>query len=969
MRILRLAAVLLFALGAARAQTTNVTATLQDPSGTIWANATWTATVISSLNPPVTLPGYNTFTTTYSGTANASGFFSVTVQSVANIFPANSTWQFCVVSGVSFTEQFCVKVPVGNTGQTNQDVSTQINAALTNPVVNGGFQVRGYNDAEITGFPGAMYYNIVSNTFRCFTLTWGPCSVGSGATTPATSLVLKGGGSTNSVLPAVPGTDYVIPSGSITGTAGNLSGAPLLPSGTTALTQVPGDASALLATDAFVNRAFSGIIPATTLLLKGNGANGVVPAVPGTDYLVPLASANVLGSTSGGVLQAATSGQIVAALNTSPTATLSTVLFPFYAQPGDTIASIESQCSAVCTYIVAIPQTFSLTSNHTLSSNVNPVFLAAGKWTVNSFALTIPGHVDGTLTTHFAGSGSVKFGSQQPLVPVEWFGAVPDWNGTTGTNNLTAIQAALNSVGAGQVLLQAAKYAISGTLSIGSSNVGIEGTVPGGVVAAAVTTPSSSVIINTSASADTVDVAGSSASARVLYNAFDHVALERSVAPSTNTIAGLSLNYAAGTIIEYVQSMDSARNFYYHSAPSFGIGITDHTWASWGYNGVTEGSANPLVGYYVDSADGQAENSLTIDESVATSSLSSAVTTYGLYVQGSAVNDLDTYYFGSGTTSYGIYIDYNGPNSGIGSQDLHFINSTLDGCYISCIFVEGLMPGARASADFDGGWANAQSSSATIPTIQLFLTSGVSIRGMQISNNNATSPGIIFNQANSSLAVDNRFVGTMGNDVLLESGSYNVVKGNSMTNTSTAAISAINASLHNVILGNMIGGDGGTIPTGINFDSSSQFNIGTTYDNAFSPTVTTPIVDPSGLNGGFFTANNLKGSGSPTVAVQTAAGSGATASLVTGSTDFTGAITLTTGTGPSASSSLVHLTFSVARPTTPVFTITPANAAAAGINVWTNVVSDGVVSLDSGTSAPAASTTYVWNYVITGLSQ
>ena len=73
-----------------------------------------------------------------------------------------------------------------------------------------------------------------------------------GATIPATGLVLKGAGTLGVSTPATPGTDYVIPSGSITGTASNLSGTPTLPNGTSATTQAPGDDTAALATDAFV---------------------------------------------------------------------------------------------------------------------------------------------------------------------------------------------------------------------------------------------------------------------------------------------------------------------------------------------------------------------------------------------------------------------------------------------------------------------------------------------------------------------------------------------------------------------------------------------------------------------------------------------------------------------------------------------------------------------------------------------
>jgi hypothetical protein len=78
-----------------------------------------------------------------------------------------------------------------------------------------------------------------------------------GASTPATTSLLKGNGSANGVSAATPGTDYVVPSGSITGTAAGLSGTPALPSGTTATTQTQGDSSTKVATDAFVAAAVS----------------------------------------------------------------------------------------------------------------------------------------------------------------------------------------------------------------------------------------------------------------------------------------------------------------------------------------------------------------------------------------------------------------------------------------------------------------------------------------------------------------------------------------------------------------------------------------------------------------------------------------------------------------------------------------------------------------------------------------
>jgi hypothetical protein len=645
----------------------------------------------------------------------------------------------------------------------------------------------------------------------------------------------------------------------------------------------------------------------------------------------------------------------------------------FYAQNGDTISSIESQCSTFCTYVVTTPQTITLSADHTLSSKVWLYFTGGGKWTVSGgHTLTIPGQVNGTLSQHFSSSG-IKFGAQQALVPVEWFGAVPDFNGTTGTDNTATIQAALNSLSAGQILLQQGKYAVSGTLTITASYLGIKGTIAGGAIGSAVATLSPSVIINTTSTADTLHVGGTGPTAMTLYNPFDHFALERSVSPLFSA-AGMSLEYAAGTMVEYVQSMDSGRDFYFHSAPGFGIGAIKHTWAGWGYLGVVEQpSVLSLTGYFLDSTDGNAENSITIEDSAATSPLSSAVPTYGMFIVGTSINDVDVTGFGTGALQYGIWMQYTGPPSGIGAQDIHFVNVTNDGCWINCILIQNVIPEARGSIDFDGGWSNSQPATA-LPVVNLFQTAGVTFRGMQISNNNPAGLGFLLNQAKGNTLVANKFIGPMANDVFIESGLSNVINDNSMTNTTTTAVNVINVSSHNSIIGNMIGGDGGTIATGINFDSSSQFNIGASYDNTFATTVTVPFTDPSGLNGGFFpTIYNARefagGIATPTVAAQSTAGAGATASLVTGSNDVTGAITLTTGTSPSANSPLVHLTFGTAKLKTPVLILQPANAATGALGAWTNTLNTSAVSLNSGTAAPAASTTYVWDYFVPGLSQ
>lgn len=104
-----------------------------------------------------------------------------------------------------------------------------------------------------------------------------------GATIPSTTLVLKGGNALGVAQAATPGTDYVIPTGSVA----SLNAASALPNNTTATTQATSDSSTKVATDAFVLANAGGAsAPATTNVYKGNGTlNGIVPATPGTDYL------------------------------------------------------------------------------------------------------------------------------------------------------------------------------------------------------------------------------------------------------------------------------------------------------------------------------------------------------------------------------------------------------------------------------------------------------------------------------------------------------------------------------------------------------------------------------------------------------------------------------------------------------------------------------------------------------------
>lgn len=171
---------LVLAIGlTASAQQTTTTATIVDSTGVTWVFANYTITLVSPI-PAFTNPGHAFFQKIFTGQANSSGAISIPLQSVANITPANTTWRFCITPSISATATYCTNVPVGNTGQNIQDVSAQITAVLVPPLITQGVGLLGYADSEFPAIPGTSYYNVASNTFRCYTTAWAACGGGGG---------------------------------------------------------------------------------------------------------------------------------------------------------------------------------------------------------------------------------------------------------------------------------------------------------------------------------------------------------------------------------------------------------------------------------------------------------------------------------------------------------------------------------------------------------------------------------------------------------------------------------------------------------------------------------------------------------------------------------------------------------------------------------------------------------------------
>jgi hypothetical protein len=134
-------------------------------------------------------------------------------------------------------------------------------------------------------------------------------------------------------------------------------------------------------------------------------------------------------------------------------------------------------------------------------------------------------------------------------------------------------------------------------------------------------------------------------------------------------------------------------------------------------------------------------------------------------------------------------------------------------------------------------------------------------------------------------------------------------------------------------------------------------------DAALQPTCSAPF-------GGLAVVTHLiGGSLSPTVVVGSAAGGGS-AAPVSGATDLSGYITVTTGSSPLASATLATVTFHTTYGAPPKVLLTPANAAAQGQSglaapsvYQANITTTGF-PLTQGAAALQPNTTYVWSYFI-----
>ncbi len=642
-----------------------------------------------------------------------------------------------------------------------------------------------------------------------------------------------------------------------------------------------------------------------------------------------------------------------------------------YTNAGSSLSSAVSAAGSAPT-VLQISQGITVSSSLTVPSNVTLWFQSGGELLPAS-GVTITfagggGQIQAPVNQQIFGGGGLVSGLTGD-VPVEWFGGVGNCSlSGSGADNTAPLNAAVAALTSGHVKLGAAYYCLAGTLRIAKSNVGVGG-VSGGYSYPG--TSPVSLLLETSVTADAIDLAGTSTN-YLVWNDFHDFSIQRTVLPS-GTSAGFSCSFAGGTTMNHVQSQDSIRDFYFHACPSDGIGSIGNTNAGWGHANVSGyTSAQTLYGFYLDSADGSAENSLVFRNIGVGNGAGSSPTTHGMYIYGSAINDVDVDFLNDAGTSYGVWVQFTGTNAfGTNAYDLHFRNATLDSFTKSAVVLTNLYANQLGDISFEDGWIYSLAS-GTSYGIDIENSSGVAVSGMQIGGTGLAA-GLFANSSSLLSATGNLFqnLGSTGDFIRFANTTNsaltaNVFKGSgqSASSITNRMIALTSGSIKNTVTGNALAGYANY---GIVQDGTSGLNL--VGSNAIDPSNIT-VAELGDVNG------SCRFPGVPAITMEP--GSGTNPGYYTGFATYlpsSGGIPRTqnncnfsvifnSGTSPSAGAQIFLAYFkdvngnTVTWPTIPGCLVTPLNGASA--SVVTNA--DGganVFILDAvGTLAP--NTVYGW---------
>jgi hypothetical protein len=518
-----------------------------------------------------------------------------------------------------------------------------------------------------------------------------------------------------------------------------------------------------------------------------------------------------------------------------------------------TFAAAAAACPNPGQLIVDVPGTWAVSTNLTIPSTCSVQINKGAIISPNkAVAVSFNGPLSAGPYQIFSGAGTVSLGTLIPNASVEWFGAVGDWNGSTGTDDTAAINACFTSLTNGVCALQAEAYKTSSALSITTSNVGLQGVSVGYPSSGSYPTPSPSEIISSSVSADILDVAGTSASQAIAFNVFRNFTLGRTQTAS-GTAKGLSLKYVDGTYVSGVTSEDSIIDFYILGNNSTGLNnVYENDMALWGYTSLNEPSGS-LYGWEVDSTGAVTSNSLYLRNTGANSNYShvGGSTTYGYYITGSANHDFFCYQCNASDDDYGIYINSTS-SSFTASSDMHILNSVIDGCNKTCIYTTGI----SGTLSITGGWFFT-SGKPTTAVMDFESSANISVVNATLYFPAGTGGGILANRGNSIQVVGTKFSGlnagpaitydAIGNGVISANDAGGVtatsiiniiastnlaISDNTLSGTATNGI-ALDPNSHSIsgLETNVCGGSGGTVTTCINDSGSNSTNTSVITSN------------------------------------------------------------------------------------------------------------------------------------------
>jgi hypothetical protein len=242
------------------------------------------------------------------------------------------------------------------------------------------------------------------------------------------------------------------------------------------------------------------------------------------------------------------------------------------------------------------------------------------------------------------------------------------------------------------------------------------------------------------------------------------------------------------------------------------------------------------------------------------------------------------------------------------------------------------------------------------------LASDVGTSVLPVANGgtgNATAQGALLNL----------FPTPSGNGTLVyyQAGNWNAFNGNTGTPSLFSELSNGSPGWINIPLPVADGGTGQTSLVDFYFykgNGTGNMQKSAVSDNGTTVTSSEPINVPS------CSGCSTPTVGTPSISVNTTgAGSGATATLVSGSFQYGGNIQLTTGSSPGTASPLLTVTFATAFPTNAFCTVTESDASPAGTDVQLSSSgqnSPSSFSLGVLGTALTAHSSYAWFYTCQG---